>query len=69
MYLEDLTMPATIKCNSCGRVTTVAILEDDHTINSMVLADPDWRDEDQDEPTTCEHEDYDIIKVHGYEPD
>ena len=54
-------MPATIKCNSCGRVTTVN--------NSMVLADPDWRDEDQDEPTTCEHEDYDIIEVHGHEPD
>ncbi len=56
-------MPATIKCLGCGRVTTVRILEDDHTINSLVLDDPDWKDEDQDEPTTCQHEEYDIEEI------
>ena len=57
-------MPATIKCLKCGRITHARILEDDHTTNSLVLEDNiDWKDKDQEEPTTCEHEEYDVLEI------
>lgn len=38
-------MPAIVKCESCGRIATARVLENDHTINSFVC-EPEWNDED-----------------------
>ncbi len=57
-------MSATIKCLKCGRITHARVIEDDHTTNSLVLEDDiDWKDKDQDTPTTCEHEEYEVLDI------
>lgn len=38
-------MPAIVKCESCGRVVTARVLENDFSINSFVC-EPEWQDDD-----------------------
>lgn len=61
-------MSATIKCTKCGRITHARVIEDDHTINSLVLQDDiDWKDEDVDDDKIgvppCPHEEYEILEI------
>jgi len=55
-------MATTVKCLKCGRVASARVVEDSPDI-SYFECEPDWKDEDQDEPTTCEHEEYDVLEV------
>lgn len=58
-------MPARIKCTKCGRETTARIVEDSPDINYMEVEDcPDWHDDDHEEPTTCEHDDFEIVEIY-----
>lgn len=61
-------MSATIKCLKCGRMTHARVLDDDPETGSMTLEDNiDWKDKDQEAPTTCDHDEYEIIEVE-YDP-
>lgn len=55
-------MSATVKCYNCGRIAHAKVIEDDPTTNSFEC-EPDWKDADQDGPTICLHEAYEVIDV------
>ena len=55
-------MSATVCCKACGRIAFARVLEDDPSTNALEV-EPDWKDEDQDEPVSCEHEEYEVIDL------
>ena len=61
-------MPATVKCLKCGRQAHARILEDDPSTNAFEC-EPAWIDEDRDEPTTCEHEEWEVLEVFSDPPE
>lgn len=66
-------MSAYVTCSKCKAHAHMAVLEDDYTINSLVLDDENAKWEFDNEPTqeqlSCDHSDYQIVEIQNYEPD